>query len=239
MKMPRMARIPGATGWEHIILRGINRENLFYDEADYERMASTLSRYQEELGFKTAAFCFMSNHVHLLIYSEGGTHAQIMKKITVSYAAYYNRKYDRVGHVFQDRYRSEPINDEAYLMAVVRYIYQNPQKAGICPADEYPHTYISGEGILSGYFDTGEEMMAYLNAVNDDRCIEYDTCSRIGDEEALGMIREVLGSENPQLLQGLDSENRNEILKKLKQKSLTVRQISRLTGINRNIVQRA
>lgn len=234
-----MARIPGATGWAHIILRGINRENLFYDEADYERMASTLNRFQKELGFKTAAFCLMSNHAHLLIYSDDGAYAQIMKKITVSYAVYYNRKYDRVGHVFQDRFRSEPVNDEAYLMAVVRYIYQNPQKAGICSADEYPHTYISGEGIFSGYFDTEEEMMEYLNAGNDDRCMEFDTCRRIGDEEALRMICEALGTENPQLLQELDPEKRNEMLRSLKQKSLTVRQISRLTGINRNIIQRA
>ena len=239
MKVPRHMRNLGSTGWEHIILRGINRENLFYDAEDYERFSSTVSRYQKQYAFEIAASCWMCNHVHLLMHAEDGKHAQIIKRIAVSYATYYNRKYDRVGHVFQDRFRSEPVNDEGYLLTVARYIYLNPQRAGICNAAEYPYTTIQIDGILSGYFDTWEQLSSFLNTENDDRCMEYDTKSGYSDAEALELLASVNGNRNPQSVQELDKKDRDKMLQELKTSGLTVRQISRLTGVNRNIVQRA
>ena len=223
----------------HIILRGINRENLFYDDEDYRRFESTLARYQRETGFELAAYCMMSNHVHLLIFLEDGSHAQVLKKVLVSYAAYYNKKYDRVGHVFQDRFRSEPINDERYLLTVTRYIYLNPQKAGLCAARDYPYTYIQFGGVLSGYFSSINELTAFLNAENDDKCLEYDSSDAYSESEALELLRAISGQQNPQSIQGLGKQERNRILLRLKERGLTVRQISRLTGISRNIIQRA
>ena len=237
--MPRQIRNTGKTGWAHIIIRGINRENLFYDEEDYLRFVSTLTRFQRETGSELAAWCLMSNHVHLLMFVEDGSHAVMIKKLLVSYAAYYNKKYDRVGHVFQDRFRSEAINDEGYLLTVARYIYRNPQKAGICPARTYPYTYIQTDGILSGYFAAPEALFAYLETENADRCMEYDSSGAYSDSEALELLCEMNGSRNPQSVQSLEKAKRDELLRRLKEKGLTVRQISRLTGVNRNTVQRA
>ena len=168
--MPRQVRQIGKTGWAHIIFRGINRENLFYDEEDFGRFLSTIARVQTETGCEIAAYCLMANHVHLLMYDENGAYGKIIKKMLVSYSIYFNRKYDRVGHVFQDRFRSESIDDEKYLLTVARYIYQNPQKAGICPAGNYPYTFIQTAGILSGYFSAPEELRAYLETGNEDKC---------------------------------------------------------------------
>ena len=237
--MPRQVRMIGNTGWAHIILRGINRESLFYDEEDFARFQSTIARFRREVSFEIAAACLMSNHVHLLMFEENGTHARVIKKILVSYAAYFNKKYDRVGHVFQDRFRSEPVNDERYLLTVARYIYQNPQKAGICAASEYPHTFIRGDGVLSGYFSSADELTAFLETANEDRCLEYDSSSGYSDAEALTLLRELVGDQNPQCVQRLAREQRDSLLLRLKEQGLTVRQISRLTGINRNTIQRA
>ena len=237
--MPRQRRDLGTTGWEHLILRGINRENIFYDAEDYARFFSTVSRFQKTCDFEIAVICCMSNHVHLLIYVENGAHAQLIKRITVSYAAYYNKKYDRVGHVFQDRFRSEPINDERYLLTVARYIYQNPKKAGICDAAEYPYTRLYTDGILSGYFSSSDELKTFLNEDSGDRCLEYDSTAGFDDADALKLMEAVSGSKNPQEIQSYERASRDEILRKLKAAGLTVRQISRLSGINRNIVQRA
>ena len=237
--MPRQIRNLGKTGWMHVILRGINRENLFYDEEDYRRFLSTVSRFQRETAFELAAACLMPNHVHLLMFVEDGTHAQIIKKVLVSYAAYYNQKYDRVGHVFQDRFRSEPINDEDYLLAVARYIYQNPQKAGICPAGEYPYTFVRADGVLSGYFSTPEELADFLSSASDEKCLDFDSVSGFTDSEALELLQSFTGNQNPQFIQELDKSRRNEVLQRLKAQGVTVRQISRLTGLNRNIIQRA
>ena len=237
--MPRQVRNMGSTGWSHIIIRGINRENLFYDDADYDRFQSTMKRFQAECGAEIAIECMMSNHVHILLHVPDGAFAQFMKKVTVSYASYYNRKYERVGHVFQDRFRSEAVNDEQYLLTVARYIYQNPQKAGICGAAEYPYTFLASDGILSGYFDTEESLREYLNAENNDRCLEYDSNGSLEDAAVLKMISSMIDNENPQQLQSAEKCVRDEILRELKRSGISIRQISRLTSINRNIIQRA
>ena len=237
--MPRQIRDLGETGWAHIILRGINRENLVYDGTDYARFLSTVERFRKESDAEIAAMCLMSNHVHLLLKEEHGCFAMIMKKIAVSYAAYYNKKYDRVGHVFQDRFRSEAIHDERQFLSVLRYIYQNPQKSGISSADDYPYTYVQPDGIVSEYFSTAAELREFLNAENKDRCLEYDSTGALGDDEVIAMITALSGSSNPQFLQGADKGVRSKILSELKTQGCSVRQLSRLTGINRNIVQRA
>ncbi len=83
------------------------------------------------------AWCLMSNHVHLLLKAEKIPEL-FMKKLGCSYVPYFNRKYERVGHLFQDRYRSETISDEKYMLAVIRYIHMNPEKAHICKMKDYP-----------------------------------------------------------------------------------------------------
>ena len=237
--MPRQARNLGNTGWAHIIVRGINRENLFYDAEDYDRFNSTVERYQKECGFEVAILCLMSNHVHILLKEENGNYATLMKKIAVSYASYYNKKYERVGHIFQDRFLSEPVNDEAYFLTVLRYIYKNPEKAGICPAADYPYSRFDPNGILRGYFYSEAELRAFLEAENDDCCLEYNTSKDKDDAYVLKALAKITGSENPFALQSFEKSCRDAALRELKQQGISVRCLSRLTGINRNIVQRA
>ena len=80
----------------------------------------------------------MENHVHLLVNDQKKSTPLFMKKLGISYAQYFNRKYRRNGHLLQDRYLSEPVEDDAYLLTVFRYILNNPKKAGICDARSYP-----------------------------------------------------------------------------------------------------
>ena len=83
-------------------------------------------------------YCLMDNHVHLLIKTGSEPLSHLMKRICVRYAAFFKWKYHRTGHLFQDRFRSEPVEDKAYLLAVYRYITLNPVTAGLC---EKPGTY--------------------------------------------------------------------------------------------------
>ena len=237
--MPRQMRDLGETGWAHIILQGMNREKLFFDLEDYCRFSSTVDRFRKETGFKIEVSCLMNNHVHLLMYAKNGTHAQVIKKIAVSYAAYYNAKYNRAGHVFQDRFRSEPVNDEEYLLTVARYIYLNPQKAGICRAEIYPFTYLKKDGIVAGHFNSPEELHAFLETENEDMCQEFDSKKVYDYTEALELMAAISGCDNPQDIRGLDKAQRNAVLHKMKEAGFSVRRIARLTGIGRNIIQRA
>ena len=106
----------------HIIVRGIGKQILFEDDSDRRTYLSFLKKYRGETEITIFAYCLMENHVHLLIQDRNGAAPLFMKKMGVSYAQYYNRKYDRIGHLFQDRYKSERIEDDAYLLTVFRYI---------------------------------------------------------------------------------------------------------------------
>lgn len=81
-----------------------------------------LERFSKETGVSICAYCLMENHVHLLVHDMGTDTSKLMKKIGVSYSAYYNGKCERSGHLFQDRYRCENINDDRYYMTVRPYI---------------------------------------------------------------------------------------------------------------------
>lgn len=129
--MPRTARIKSESGIYHIIMRGINRQILFEDEEDCTKFIQVLQRYKEICEYKLYAYCLMGNHLHLLMMEGKEPLETVMRKICGSYVFWYNKKYSRIGYLFQDRFKSEPVEDEAYLLTVFRYIFQNPLKAGI------------------------------------------------------------------------------------------------------------
>src|SRR6266540_25731 len=134
--MPRHAREKCESGIYHIILRGINRQSIFHDDEDYQRFIETMDRVKNPNKFELYGYCLMGNHVHILLHEQKDEIATIMKRVGVSYARWYNWKYDRVGHVFQDRYKSEVVEDERYLMSLLQYIHNNPVAAQIVTEPE-------------------------------------------------------------------------------------------------------
>jgi len=113
------------------MLRGNERRNIFLNEDDKMRFIETLYQKKQKDKFYLHAFCLMDNHVHLMI-SEGTEDiAKIIKRIAVSYVFYFNKKYKRVGHLFQDRFKSEIVENDAYVLSLARYIHQNPVKANL------------------------------------------------------------------------------------------------------------
>ena len=105
--MPRKAREKSESGIYHIMMRGINRQSIFEDEEDYEKFIETLGRYKDQCGYKIFAYCLMGNYVHLLIGVGQEPLEQIMRRVCGSYVYWYNWKYQRVGNLFQVRFRSE------------------------------------------------------------------------------------------------------------------------------------
>ena len=150
--MPRSARNHSESGYYHVVNREIGRQILFEKKGDYVRFLDTLRRYLKEEPFELIAYCLMENHFHLLLHTKDNLEG-IMKRLSCSYAYYFNEKYEREGHLFQDRFRSEPITDDSYLLAAVRYIHNNPVKAGICSREEYPwsswHEYADQPDLVS------------------------------------------------------------------------------------------
>ena len=252
MRLPRTARIIGNSGYYHIIARGIGKQILFEEDADCLYFLRTVKKYRKEEGYSVIAFCLMENHFHLLLKIDEGMD-RIMQKICTTYAVYFNTKYERTGHLFQDRYKSKPIENDAYLLSVVRYIHNNPVKAGICPADKYRwSSWRYYNGTLHGLVDTSlvhsivggsEGFLKFSNADSpeddEEAYFEYPESNRLTDRQAQEIIRNRLHLESGTQIQNMDKKARNQALIILKKEGLSIRQIERLTGITRAIVMRA
>jgi len=129
--MPRQARTKGEFSIYHIIQRGNERKSLFLSDDDRLRFIETLKMAKKKYNFLIYAYCLMDNHVHLLIDDNGNDISKLVQSINISYAYYFNRTYSRCGHLFQDRFKSELVDNDGYLLEVSRYIHNNPVKANI------------------------------------------------------------------------------------------------------------
>jgi len=140
--MPRQARldIPGAL--HHIMVRGINKVDIFDDDQDKTRFLERLGDLVTEGQCRVYAWVLMSNHVHILFKSGKHGISAVMRKLLTWYAQYYNRRHKRTGHLFENRYKSILCDEDNYLLALVRYIHLNPIRAGIVKTmeelDHYP-----------------------------------------------------------------------------------------------------
>ncbi|MCR5402399.1 MAG: transposase [Butyrivibrio sp.] len=245
--MPRRARNRSASGYMHIVVRGNGKQLLFEDVDDYRYYLKKLEKYCMDTEVRVCAYCLMDNHVHLLVKGETSAITLLMKKIGVSYSWYYNRKYERVGHLFQDRYKSEPVENDAYYLTAFRYILKNPQKAGVCNASQYPwnsYRYYDNPlpfmdlSAIRGLFGDASKYRRFIEQEEEDQGLEYSE-ARHGDTWAKEELTRVLGISSGTVLQNYSKIERDAALVKLKECGLSVRQISRFTGIGRNIVQTA
>ena len=137
--MSRQKRQLSQSGMYHIIFRGISRQNIFEEAADYVKLKEIIKKVIKETKAEIYAYCFMTNHVHLFLKENGvGDISKIMTKILSHYATWFNMKYLRSGALFSNRYKSEPVEDERYYLSLIRYIHQNPLKAGMVQSiDKY------------------------------------------------------------------------------------------------------
>jgi len=247
--MPRKARQKSNTGIYHIIIRGINRQDIFHDDEDKGVYLDRLSKYKADCGFEIYAYCLMGNHMHLLL-KEGKTGISgIMKRIGTSYVYWYNRKYDRTGHLFQDRYKSEPIEDDSYLLTVTRYIHQNPVKIGLSIDSWTSYNDYLGNGNMTDtkpvlelfnldIIKARNIFIEYVSEPNSDVCLEISETKRVTDKEAERLAKK-LKLKNFQEIQQTDKPKRDMILKELKDAGLSIRQLERLTGISRGVILKA
>ena len=245
--MPRQARRNSESGIYHIMLRGINQQQIFEDEEDGFRFLETLSKYKEQCGYEIYAYCLMGNHVHILLKEGKENLTLVLKRIAGSYVYWYNWKYRRCGHLFQDRFKSEPVEDDAYFLTVIRYIHQNPIKAGICKnIDGYKFSsyneYINKPNLVNVDFCLGiidkEQFIEFNNEFNDDICLDIrDNDFRLTDDEALKIIWKICKCKSVSDFQKFDKIKRNYYIEKLYKHGVSIRQISRLIGLSRKVVE--
>ncbi|KAB2951640.1 transposase [Heliorestis acidaminivorans] len=250
--MPRRARVKSSTGIYHAMLRGINRQIIFEDNEDYEKILQIIQVCKEKSGFELYGYCLMSNHIHLLIKEAQEDLGLIFKRIGSRYVKWYNQKYERTGHLFQDRFKSEVVETENYFLTVLRYIHQNPLKAGLVEDianyrwSSY-NEYISKENLcdtnlaLSLFSNESPKALALFTehnkTENKDKCLENEEQHKVTDSEAEKIILNTSGVRNLNLIQKLDKDKRNKIIRESKKRGLSIRQIQRLTGISFGVIR--
>jgi putative transposase len=169
--MPRQARLDASGTLHHVMVRGIDRTKLFRDNRDREEFLSRIPPLVERTGTRVLAWPLMDNHVHLLLFSGPQGIPGFMRSLLTGYAIWYNRKYRRSGHLFQNRYKSILCDEDAYLLELVRYIHLNPYRANMVQSmealDRYPW---SGHGALVGRVKRPWQETGYvLSQFSDDR----------------------------------------------------------------------
>ncbi|AXI10388.1 transposase [Oceanobacillus zhaokaii] len=251
--MPREPRTKSRSGIYHIMLRGINRQTIFEDDEDKRRFLETLKKYKSISKYSIYSYCLMDNHVHLLLKETEESLSEALKRISSSYVYWYNMKYGRSGHLFQGRYKSENVEDAAYFFTVLRYIHQNPVKAGL-----EKNVFACKWTSISEYtqqvnmidIDFGLDLISpdrnkairlyieYMRQPNDDQCLEDTVNVRKSDSEVREFLFQ-LGIPNISNLQQMDKESRNAILAKVKAvDGVSLRQLSRITGVSKSVIQR-
>jgi putative transposase len=129
--MPRKARIDAPGAVHHIICRGIEGRDIFFDDTDRDRFVERLGRIVTESRTFCYGWALIPNHLHLLLKTGGAPISTVMLRLLTGYAVSFNRRHRRVGHLFQNRYKSILCQEDAYLLELIRYIHLNPLRAGL------------------------------------------------------------------------------------------------------------
>lgn len=135
--MPRIPRMYLKTECFHVITQGINKSFIFDSPTDIKYYIKSMYEFKDKYNIQIISYCIMNNHAHILLKTELIKNlSEYMHSLNTRYGCYYNKKYRRVGYVFRDRYKAEGIYTEAHLYNCMKYIYENPVKAGICNKPE-------------------------------------------------------------------------------------------------------
>jgi len=161
--MPRKSRIDAPGALHHIIVRGINRKKIFFDDPDRDDFLDRLGDILSDTKTPCFAWAFMTNHLHLILRTGTAPIATVMRRLLTGYAVSFNRRHRRHGHLFQNRYKSILCQEDPYLLELVRYIHLNPLRAGIVEGLKELNTYpYCGHNALMGKTKPGFQDVDYI-----------------------------------------------------------------------------
>lgn len=247
--MARKPREHSETGLYHIIMRGNNKENIFFDDNDRYYFIKKMKFFSKKENISIYCYCLMSNHVHILIGNANKSISKFVQRLSLSYVRMFNRKYECSGHLFQGRFKSEPIKTNEQYKITYRYILQNPEKALISDFRKYKWSSFStlfnkstsfiDIKTIYDYFENESEFIKFISQKNHDKILEYENMPVINDTKCINLICRLLNISNPLNLIQLSTDKQKEKLSLLKTKGIPINQLSRLTGISRYIIKSA
>lgn len=254
--MPRKSRVESSTGVYHVVLRSVNQHIIFEEDADYQKFLHLLSDRMKAYDVDIYAYCLMDNHVHLLLHSSIENLPLFFQSLGTRFVRWYNTKYSRSGHLFQDRYHSVAIETSSQFLRTLVYIHNNPIRASVCRfLSEYDWS--SYPAFLGQKNDIVNLSRAYEIAGSKEYLQRYfaETASLpedpsfssihkpikhyIPDEKALAVFYSITQLSSASEAISLPKKKRNEYICQLSQKGLTQKQIARFMDLSVATVKRA
>lgn len=250
--MPRLTRLECASNIYHVFNRGVGHLFIFEEDDDRIEFLNLMSRFSLSFHVTVLAWTLMNNHIHLLLSAPMASISLFMQRLQSAYAGYFNERHQHLGHLFQGRFGSQGIESEEQLLMAMRYIHRNPIEAGLSDTLDYVWSSykeymgqpdICDTGFIGNMFGSQKEFQEFHMMTTDGRTANPDKSKfhsiRPSDEEALRIAERELGPDWKTQLLSQDKELRNASLRKLKERGLSIRQLERMTGIGRSIIQRS
>ena len=255
--MTRIPRIYANSKTYHIIFKGIDNQNIFYDDQDRKIFLKYLSITKKEFAYNIYSYCLMDNHVHMVIKSEKEFLSKAMQSLMIRYVHYFNKKYKRIGTLLQARFKSKNVENQRYFLEVCRYVHRNPENAGISKTQDYQwssyHEYI-GKGnivdknVLLHYF--GNDLNEFINYTMKDNkfedleeLAEYEIMGKLSDEEVVNIIMNMFKIDNVSEISNFfrnrtKEEFKNDIGRIRKIKGTNKTQIARIIRVSRWVLEK-
>jgi len=246
--MPRKPRIELA-GKYHIINRGVEQRKVFEEPADYEQFEALMCFYAKSFGITIHNYCLMPNHYHLLIEISRENLSKFMRQINMNYAIYFNKKNRRTGHLWQGRFKSWYVTDEAYLYTLMCYIEQNPLKAKmvknleVYPYSSYHHFLekqipecLKNAWVVEQYQNDREAIEAFLTSpIESSQLQELKRASSL--VEAPNIDKRAKEEDLRELFQNItDIKQRNKVILQAIEEGYSQHMIAKVLGVSQQAV---
>lgn len=245
--MARVCKKNINTSFFHIMVQGNNKEYIFNSVKDINQYMKIMKDTKEKIDITILAYCIMNNHAHILFHEENVKNLiKYMYRVNMLYAKYYNKEHKRVGYVFRDRYKTQPIYSEKHLISCVRYIHNNPVKANICKRP-YEYKYSSCYNNIF-YTDTELERNIKKNLyvqneshdLNKDEAFMFMEDGENKEEICKEILKQIMVKNNITLKEFCQNEELLSLaIKKLKyENDISYRMMETILGINRKKLKR-
>ena len=249
--MPRKPRIE-IPGYYHIINRGVEQREVFKTVEDFEQFEELMCFYAKSHCITIHNYCLMSNHYHLLIEIKQENLSKFMRQLNMNYSIYFNKKYKRSGHLWQGRFKSWYVTDEAYLYTLILYIEQNPLKANMVQKlESYPFSSyryfvnpkqlpecLKKSWIVTHYQDNVEEIKAFLNSsVDTSQLEEMRKASSLVESPNIEKTQTELEAEVQKLFSDVkDKDKRNKLILRAYKQGYSQHMMAKVLGITQQAV---
>ena len=251
--MPRIARRYSNTEVYHIIFRGNDKQDIFYDDKDKNVFLKMLKETKKKYKLEIYSYCLMSNHVHIVIRVKNEFLSGSMKSLGTRYSKYFNTKLIRSGHLFENRFFSSEVENLSYFLQVCKYIHRNPEKAKMDTTEKYKWSsyqeYVGNKNkiidkkVLLNYFDNNIDKFKKYTLQNDDieslnRLAVFEIKNKLDDEDLDKILIEKYKLKFSTDVVNLCIKDKDEILLYLKEVTGTnINQISRVTRVKRYYIE--